>query len=153
MSIVNMCHYSDDIRSIFLQSQGLNIIKDLMKSTDDDVLLNGLRLLMTIVAPTVTEAATNGKWIAEENSDSSENVIKQLIKILKEGPSISFTSFNNEITLLVLNLLRAFISHSNSTKRKLMDTGQREKNYRFPDPPYKVVINMLLPFNLKLINE
>lgn len=93
-----------------------------MKSTDDDVLLNGLRLLMTIVAPNVSDSAQIGKVIAEQGE---QEVIIQLIKIVKEGPSISFTQFNHEITLISINLLRAFIQHSNQTKKKIMSIDQR----------------------------
>lgn len=51
MSIVNMCDFSDDIKDIFLQRNGIAIIKELMESKDEDILLSALRLIMTLIAP------------------------------------------------------------------------------------------------------
>ena len=51
MSIVNMCDFSDDIKDIFLQRNGIAIIKELMESKDEDILLGALRLIMTLIAP------------------------------------------------------------------------------------------------------
>jgi len=50
MSIVNMCNYSEDIKDIFLQKNGVQIIGDLMDSKDEDIVINALRLIMTLIA-------------------------------------------------------------------------------------------------------
>ena len=49
MAIVNMCNYSDDIKDIFLIKNGQNILTDLLGTKDEDVLLNCLRLIMTLI--------------------------------------------------------------------------------------------------------
>ena len=51
MALVNMCNYNDDIKSIFLLKNGFPFIRKLLKSTEDEVLVNTLRLLMTNVKP------------------------------------------------------------------------------------------------------
>lgn len=51
MALVNMCNYNEDIQSIFRLKQGFPFIRQLMKSTDDEILLNTLRLLLTNVKP------------------------------------------------------------------------------------------------------
>ena len=49
MSIINMCNFTEDIKSIFLQKNGLNLIIELLDSKDDGLLLNTLRLLLVII--------------------------------------------------------------------------------------------------------
>jgi hypothetical protein len=50
MAIVNMCNFSEDIKDIFLQKNGFAIIVELMNSKDEDILVNCLRLIMTLIA-------------------------------------------------------------------------------------------------------
>lgn len=49
MAVVNMCNYSEDIKDIFLMKNGSQIINDLLDSKDEDILLNNLRLIMTLI--------------------------------------------------------------------------------------------------------
>jgi hypothetical protein len=50
IAIVNMCNHSDDIKDIFLKKGGFPMIMNLMNSKDEDVLLNSLRLVITLIA-------------------------------------------------------------------------------------------------------
>jgi hypothetical protein len=50
MAIVNLCNYSEDIKDIFLQKNGHSLIMDMLGSKDEDILLNNLRLIMTLIA-------------------------------------------------------------------------------------------------------
>lgn len=50
MAIVNMCNFSEDIKDIFLQKNGFLIIVDLLNSKDEEILLNCLRLIITLIA-------------------------------------------------------------------------------------------------------
>lgn len=50
MAIVNMCNFSEDIKDIFLQKNGFLIIIELINSKDEDIVLNTLRLVMTLIA-------------------------------------------------------------------------------------------------------
>lgn len=60
MALVNMCNYNEDIKSIFRQKHGFEFIKDLLNSsTDDDIVVNTLRLLMTNVKPRADDANQN----------------------------------------------------------------------------------------------
>lgn len=49
MAIVNMCNYTEDIKDIFLMKNGQQILNDLLNTKDEDVLLNTLRLTMTLI--------------------------------------------------------------------------------------------------------
>ena len=50
MALVNLCNYSEDIKDIFLQKNGHELIMNMLKSKDEDILLNNLRLIMTLIA-------------------------------------------------------------------------------------------------------
>ena len=65
MALVNMCNYSEDIKQILKNKQGFTFISDLMKQTDEDILLNSLRLLMTYVKPKAEEQVASVKQIAD----------------------------------------------------------------------------------------
>lgn len=49
MAIVNMCNFSEDIKDIFLQKNGFNIINSLLDCKDEEILLNTLKLIMTLI--------------------------------------------------------------------------------------------------------
>jgi len=61
MSIVNMCNFSEDIKDIFLQKNGFQIIMDLLNSKDEDILLNCLRLIMTLITKKQGETSQIGR--------------------------------------------------------------------------------------------
>lgn len=65
MAIVNMCNFSEDIKDIFLQKNGFNLICNLMNSKYEDILLNVLRLIMTLIASKVGEINLIGRQLAE----------------------------------------------------------------------------------------
>lgn len=49
MALVNMCNFSEDIKDIFLQKNGFNILNDLLDSKDEEILLTTLKLIMTLI--------------------------------------------------------------------------------------------------------
>ena len=70
MAIVNMCNFSEDIKDIFLQKNGFNLVCELLDSKDGDILLNCLRLIMTLIASSkVGEPNLIGRQLAEENEN------------------------------------------------------------------------------------
>jgi len=55
MALVNMCNYSEDIKDIFLMKNGISIIYGLLDSKNEDILLNNLRLIMTLISQKKSE--------------------------------------------------------------------------------------------------
>lgn len=74
-ALVNLFNYSDDIKEIFIQKQGLNAILEYLTCKEEDTLLNVLRLLLALIA----KSETIGKHISDENSNEA---IHSLMKIL-----------------------------------------------------------------------
>ena len=104
MALVNMCNYNEDIKSIFRQKQGFAFIKQLLQSTDDDILLNTLRLLMTNVKPKADDAVQHVKSFIEDRT-----MVGRIIYMIKNGPGIWYTDFNPQILFLLISLLRIFL--------------------------------------------
>ena len=44
-ALVNLCHYSPDIKQIFFTKDGLNVILEYLNSKKEIILLNVLRLI------------------------------------------------------------------------------------------------------------
>ena len=107
-ALVNLCNYSEDIKDIFLQQNGLNAILEYMTCKEEDTLLNILRLLLALIA----NSEPIGKLICEENDNEA---IYSLLNILK-GPSIPNTRFSIKITFFALTIMRALIRHSMTPK-------------------------------------
>ena len=61
MALVNMCDFSEDIKDIFLQKNGFYILKDLMKTKDEDIMINTLRFIMTLIKVNGLEKNDKGK--------------------------------------------------------------------------------------------
>ncbi len=61
MALVNMCDFSEDIKDIFLQKNGFYILKDLMKTKDEDTMINTLRFMMTLIKVNGLEKNDKGK--------------------------------------------------------------------------------------------
>jgi len=53
-ALVNLFNYSDDIKEIFIQKQGLNAILEYLTCKEEDTLLNVLRLLLALIAKSET---------------------------------------------------------------------------------------------------
>lgn len=68
MAIVNMCNYSEDIKDIFIQKNGFQIIINLLESKDDNIMINTLKLVMTLINQKGSES-NNGRDLAEENDN------------------------------------------------------------------------------------
>jgi hypothetical protein len=49
MAIINMCNFSEDMKDIFLSKNGQAVINDLLESKEEDILLNILKLIMTLI--------------------------------------------------------------------------------------------------------
>ena len=129
MAIVNMCNFSEDIKDIFLQKNGFAIVNELLNSKDEDILLNSLRLIMTLIASSkVGEPNLIGRQLAEENDNQ---ITKRLIKLIKEGPGINFCVFDKQVYFMAISLLRAFLQHSSNTKTLIMSDSSGESS-RYP---------------------
>lgn len=48
--MVNMCNFDDQIKNIFIQKNGSYIINELLDSKDEEILINNLRLIMSIIS-------------------------------------------------------------------------------------------------------
>ena len=139
MAIVNMCNFSADIKDIFLQRNGIAIINDLMDSKDEEILMNALRLVMTLIASKKGETNMIGRQLAE---DSDNKIIKRLIGLIKQGPEINYCHFSNQVLFMSISLLRAFIQHSTSTKSLFMND---KHDLKYTKPIKDVLLDYMHP--------
>ncbi|CDW74435.1 arm repeat protein [Stylonychia lemnae] len=114
-ALVNLCNYSDDIKDIFIQKQGLNAILEYLTCKEEDTLLNILKLLQALI----NKSETIGKQISEENNNEC---VHSLLRIL-QGPDIPMTKFSLKITFLALQILRALIQYSLNAKSLFIDNA------------------------------
>jgi hypothetical protein len=61
MAMVNLCNFSEDMKDIFMQRNGINVVKGLLNSKHEDIVLNGLRLTMTLISKKEGETNTIGR--------------------------------------------------------------------------------------------
>jgi len=61
MALVNMCDFSEDIKDIFLQKNGFYILKDLLKTKDEDIMIISLKFIMTLIKVNGLEKNDKGK--------------------------------------------------------------------------------------------
>eukprot|EP00347_Sterkiella_histriomuscorum_P016136 403354352 len=115
-ALVNLCNYSDDIKDIFIQKQGLNAILEYLTCKEEDTLQNVLKLLQALI----NKSETIGKQICEENNNEA---VHSLLKILL-GPDIPMTKFSLKITFLAIQILRALIQYSLNAKSLFVDNTQ-----------------------------
>lgn len=158
MALVNMCNYNEDIKSIFrqknsqLQIDGFTFIKNLLDSTDDEVLLNTLRLLMTNVKPKADDAVQHVKSLIEDGS-----LVHKIIYMIKNGPGIWYTEFKPEIIFLLISLLRIFLnstSEQNLRTSIMVDNKKKETGVkRFEHTLVQRLLNMMTPEKLPTINH
>lgn len=141
IAIVNMCNQSDDIKDIFLKKDGFNMIMNLMESKNEDVLLNTLRLVMTLIATSDGDTAKIGTFIAEENDNE---ILKRLILLIKQGPDINFCDFTPQVLFYAVTLLRAFISHTpEKVKDLIMNERPDDDKKNWLKYPYSVMNHLL----------
>ena len=77
MAMVNMCNFSEDIKDIFLQKNGFVIIVDLLNSKDEEILVNCLRLILTLISANKSgESNQIGRQFAE---DLNNLIIRRVI--------------------------------------------------------------------------
>ena len=62
-ALVNLCNYSEDIKEIFFQKNGLNVLLEYLSCKREIILLNVLRLIQVFIA----KSETFTKKICEEN--------------------------------------------------------------------------------------
>jgi hypothetical protein len=115
-ALVNLCSYSDDIKDIFIQMNGLIAILEYLKCKEEDTLHNVLRLFLALIAK--SESIT--KIIIEENNNEA---IRALLSILK-GPSIPNTKFSYRITFFALTIMRALMNSSSIPKVLFIEDTQ-----------------------------
>ena len=61
MSIVNMCNFSEDIIDIFIRMEGHSKLMKLMRNKDDEIILNTMRLIMTLIKKKTGDEAARGQ--------------------------------------------------------------------------------------------
>lgn len=105
MAIVNMCNFSEDVKEMFL-TKGYHIIMELLESKDEDVVVNTLKLIMTLITKKPGDTTQMGRDLAEKKD---YDILKRLISLVNEGTSIKFTHFSNQVYFMAFSLLRAFI--------------------------------------------
>jgi hypothetical protein len=94
----------------------------LINSKDEDILINILKLIMTLIAKNKNEISLIGRFLADqENAEfGSHALIKRLIILIKYGPDIPHCFFSKQVTFLSISLLRAFLQHSSAVKTLIM---------------------------------
>ena len=87
ISVCNMLNFSDDIKDIFMMKQGFPIIMELLNSKDKDVILNTLRLIMSLIKKPKSGVPELGKQLAAAKlKDEEMPLVKRLIRLVKYGP-------------------------------------------------------------------
>ena len=94
MAIVNMCNFSEDIKDIFLQKNGFQIIMDLLDSKDEDIMLNCLRLIMTLINKKKGDTSQIGRTLGEEKDYA---MIRRLIHLVKDETGINYTHYCKDV--------------------------------------------------------
>jgi len=61
MALVNICDFSEDIKDIFLQKNGFYILKDLLKTKNEDIMIISLKFIMTLIKVNGLEKNDKGK--------------------------------------------------------------------------------------------
>ena len=155
MALVNMCNFSEDIKDIFLQKNGFHIIMQLLNSKDEDVVVNVLKLMMTLIAKNRNETNQIGRTLAEEEYSGfgPSAVIKRLLLLVKKGPNISHCKFSKMTTFLAISLLRALIQHSSHVKPLIVSDKEVKESFgkdapkkdaRVVDPSFLTVITSMI---------
>lgn len=144
MAILNMCNYSEDIKDIFLQKNGFQIIMDLLDSKDYDILENCLKLIINLIAKKQGDTNQIGRTLAEEKGNA---LLRKLINLVKEDTGIRFCHFPKQVYYQAIQLLRAFIQHSSATKQLIMNDRSTKKNI------IEKIIWMINPDNIYLIDS
>lgn len=93
-ALVNLCNYSEDIKDIFVQKQGVNAILEYLTCKEEETLLNILRLLLALIS----KSESIGKQICQENNSEA---VHSLLRIII-GPDIPMTIFSIKITFFAL---------------------------------------------------
>ena len=110
-----------------------------MDSTNEDILMNALRLIMTLIASKKGETNMIGRQLAE---DSDNKIIKRLIALIKQGPDINYCQFSKQVLFMSISLLRAFIQHSVTTKALFMND---KHDLKYTKPIKDVLLDYLHP--------
>jgi hypothetical protein len=80
MAIVNMCNFSEDVKEMFLNTlNGYHIVCELLESKDEDVVLNTLKLIMTLITKKPGDTTQIGRDLAEKKE---QYILRRLIKIV-----------------------------------------------------------------------
>lgn len=76
-------------------------------------MINTLKLILALIKQDKSETSMIGKEIGEQKQYA---LVRQLIKIVKQGPSINYCSFDNKVNYFAISLLRAFLGYCSKTK-------------------------------------
>ena len=112
-ALVNLCNYSPDIKEIFFQKGGLNVLLEYLTCKREIILLNVLRLIQVFIA----KSETFTKKICEENE---QEAVKSLLNIL-HGPGLRNTSYSTQVSHRVLIILRQMIRFSVTAKATILE--------------------------------
>jgi hypothetical protein len=83
----------------------------LIYSKDEDIVINILKLIMTLIAKNKNETSLIGRVLADEEYGNmgQHALIKALIYLIKKGPNIPHCFFSKQVTFIAVSLLRAFL--------------------------------------------
>lgn len=121
-ALVNLCNYSDDIKEIFFQKNGLNVILEYLTCKREIILLNVLRLILVFIV----NSETFTKKITEEND---QEAVKSLLDILS-GPGFRNTEFSIKVSYFVLIILRQMIKYSHNAKNTILQYQHKDDSKR-----------------------
>jgi len=111
-ALVNLCNFSNDIKEIFFQKNGLNVLLQYLPSKKEEILINVLLLIRCFTE----NSETFTKQIASENEFEA---VKILLKILL-GPGLPNTYFSIRIKYQVLRILWKMSKDSKDAKTMVM---------------------------------
>ena len=92
---------------------------------DEQILINTLRLTMSLITQTDSESNI-ASTITEANY---YEMIRQLIKMIKFGPNIKHCYFSKQVTYMTISLLRSFIPFSSQVKPIIMNDRADQESH------------------------
>ena len=113
------------------------------------MLLNCLRLTMTLITQKKQEQSQIGRTLAE---DGDHRIIRRLIELVQEGPAINFCSFSQQVYFMLISILRAFILHSQQTKKLIMNDKLAHGSHNSATI-VDCLLSKLEPANIEQVND
>lgn len=122
---MNLCYYSEDIKDIFMQHNGVNVLLEYLLSKDEDILHHILRLLLALFLPTSRSgsAQSSSTPLLAQQLCTLPTFLPTLFCLLTDSdPLLSLSASRHH--LLLLNVLYLMSKHSSQPKLYLFSNHE-----------------------------